>query len=155
MTQSGVAHFCTPVIHPDKKEVITKYKKIANNPTLHNIWTAAFGKEFRNLAQWDTQTGTKGTNAIFIMDSTKVQRIQRNRTVTYARIVADYRPQKNDPNRVRIAAGGNLLMYPEELSTQTSDLITTKILWNSVLSTKGAKFMAINMKNICLGTPMD
>ena len=31
------------------------------------------------------------------------------KTPTYARSVVDFRPQKSDPNRVRITAGGNLI----------------------------------------------
>ena len=33
-------------------------------------------------------------------------------TVMYASIVLDYRPQKTDPNRVQITAGGDLIDYP-------------------------------------------
>ena len=56
--------------------------------------------------------------------------------VTYALIVLDYRIQKEDPNRAKITAGENLLKYPGKLITQTADLMTAKLLWNSVLSTK-------------------
>ena len=65
--------------------------------------------------------------------------IPNDRAVTYANIVVDYRPQKDDPNRVRITAGGNLIIYPGELTTRTADITTSKILWNSVLSTKKSK----------------
>ena len=40
------------------------------------------------------------------MSHEEIAKIPRNRVVTYARIVIDYRPQKDDPNRVRITAGG-------------------------------------------------
>ena len=33
----------------------------------------------------------------------------RGKKSTYARVVVDFRPQKEDPNRVRITAGGNLI----------------------------------------------
>ena len=67
----------------------------------------------------------------------------------------DYRPQKPDPNQVRIRAGGNLVKYPAELTTRTVDLTTSKKMWNSVLITKDAKYMCINIKKIYLGTPLD
>ncbi len=73
----------------------------------------------------------------------------------YARIVVDYRPQKADPNRVRITAGGNLIAYPGELTTRMADLTTTKILWNSVISTPHAQYLCLDIKNFYLGTPMD
>ena len=70
------------------------------------------------------------------------------------RIVVDYRPQKSDPNRVRITAGGNLIDYQGELTTRTPDLTTSKFLWNSVISTKDTRFMGIDTRNFYLGTAM-
>ena len=98
---------------------------------------------------------TKGTDTIQFMDHEMIDNIPADRTVTYTIIVVDFRPQKVDPNRVRITAGGNLIVYPDELTTRTADLITTKIMWNSVLSTQGARYMCINIKNMYLATPLD
>ena len=99
-----------------------------------------FGEEFGNLAQGDNKTGTPGMNALHIMNLEEIKLIPKDSIVTYARIVVDFRPQKKDPNRVRITAGGNLIAYPDELTTRTADLTCSKILWNSVLSTKDAKY---------------
>ena len=57
-----------------------------------------------------------------------IDNIPSDRIVTYTRIVVDFRPQKSDPNRVHITYGGNLIVYPEELTTRTVDLFTTKIM---------------------------
>ena len=67
--------------------------------------------------------------------------------VTYVRIVVNYRLQKADPN--------NLINYPGELTTRTADLTTSKLLWNSVISTKDARFMSIDIRNFYLGTAMN
>ena len=40
--------------------------------------------------------------------------------------VVDYGPEKEDPNRVRITAYGNLLRYPGELTTRATDMRTSK-----------------------------
>ena len=98
---------------------------------------------------------TKGTNTIKFLTPDEIRHIPNDRTVTYARIVVDYRPQKEDPNRVRITVGGNLIDYPYELSTRTADLTTTKIMWNSVISTPGARYITSDVKNFYLETPMD
>ena len=71
--------------------------------------------------------------------------IPNDRVVTYANIVVDYIPQIDDPNRFRITAGGNLIIYPGELTTRTADITTLRILWNSVLSTKNAKYMCLDI----------
>ena len=69
--------------------------------------------------------------------------------------MVDVRPQKIDePNRVRITVGGNLLKYPGVVKTETSSLTTSKIHWNSTISTPGAKYMCADVKNFYLNTPM-
>ncbi len=50
-----------------------------------------------------------------------------------------------DPHQIRITAGGNLINYPGKLSTCMADLTTSKLMWNSVLSTLGAKYMCLDI----------
>eukprot|EP00804_Cyclotella_cryptica_P022477 CCRYP_015112-RA/>CCRYP_015112-RA protein AED:0.28 eAED:0.23 QI:0/0/0/1/0/0/2/0/681 len=153
---ADIEHMCAGVVHPTTGETITSYKKLIACPLLRDVWTTAFGKEFGNLAQGDKKTGEKGTNTMFVMTHSQVKNIPKDRTVTYGRVVVDYRPQKDDPNRVRITAGGNLIKdYPGELTTRTADLTTSKILWNSVLSTTGAKFMGLDLKSFYLTAMLD
>ena len=47
----------------------------------------------------------------------EIKNISADRVVTYARVVVGFRPQKEDPNRVQITAEGNLIAYPDELTT--------------------------------------
>ena len=95
-----------------------------------------------------SQNRTKATNSLFVLDHKEIKRIPLDRTVTYANIVVDYRPQKAYSNRLIIRAGGNIINYPGELTTRTADLTTSKILWNSFISTINAKHMCIEMKKI-------
>eukprot|EP00804_Cyclotella_cryptica_P024309 CCRYP_020871-RA/>CCRYP_020871-RA protein AED:0.34 eAED:0.32 QI:0/0/0/1/1/1/2/0/475 len=144
---------CNGVVHPITKETITKYEKLANDPILQTVWKKAMCKELGRLAQgWD---GRRGTDTIFFMSHDEIKQIPRDQTVTYARIVVNYRPQKDDPNRVRITVGGNLINYPGELTTRTADLTTAKILWNSTICTPGARFACADIENMYLQTPMD
>ncbi len=138
-------HFCAPVIHPVTGASITQYKKLKDDPATGPLWTKAFGKEFRNLTQGDSLINTAGTDAMFVLTHEQILAIPKDRVVTYARIVVDYRPQKADPNRVRITAGGNLIKYPGELSTRSSEITTSKLIWNSVISTENAKYLTINI----------
>jgi hypothetical protein len=50
--------------------------------------------------------------------------------------------------------GGNLVNYPDNCGTPTADILTIKLLFDSIMSTNNAKFMTINIKNIYLVTPM-
>ena len=110
-------------------------------------------KELGRLAQ-GYKHYVSGTNTIFFLTPAQIKLIPKDRVITYAKIVVDHRPQKEDPYRVRITVGGNLIEYPGEVYTPTADLITAKILWNSVLSTSGARFCGFDLKNFYLETPM-
>jgi hypothetical protein len=144
-----------PMVHPTTGETISSYKRLMHDPVTAETWQTAFGKDFGGMAQGDRKTGQKGTNSIFVMTHDEIKLIPKDRTVTYARVVVDFRPQKADPYRIRITAGGNLINYPGELSTRTADLTTSKLMWNSVLSTAGAKYMCLDIKNFYLSAPLD
>ena len=79
----------------------------------------------------------------------------RVKDVTRDRIVCNVRPEKDDPHRVQATVMGNLINHPGDNSTPTADLLTVKILLNSVISTPGAKFMTIDISNFYLNTPLD
>ena len=148
-----IEELCNGVVHPVTQETITKYQKLAKDPLLQKVWTKAMAKELGRLAQG--LGDTKGTDTIRFLTKDEIKCIPADRTITYARIVVDYRPQKEDPNRVRITAGGNLIDYPYELTTRTADLTTTKLMWNSVISTEGAKYACADAKNFYLTAPLD
>ncbi len=54
-----------------------------------------------------------------------------------------------------ITVGGNLINYPFELTRGTTDMVSSKLLWNSTVSTKGACFGGANIKNMYLDTPLN
>jgi hypothetical protein len=119
-----------PMVHPTTGETIRSYKRLMHDPDTAETRQTAFGKGFGGMVQGDKKTGQKGTNSIFIMTHGKIKLIPRTQTITYARVVVDFRPQKADPYRIHITAGGNLINYPGELATRTADLTTSKLMWN-------------------------
>jgi hypothetical protein len=74
--------------------------------------------------------------------------------VTHGRIVCVYQDSKKDKYRTRITMGGNLINYPGNCGTPTADLLTVKLLLNSIISTPNTKFMSIDIKDFYLNTPM-
>ena len=126
------------MVHPDTRETITRYSQLINDPVLRVVWLKAMCIELGRLS--NGYKNTKGIQTIHYMTHEEIKGIPGDRTVTYARIVVDFRPQKTDPNRVRITVGGNLIDYPYEITTRTADLTTSKVMWNSVISTPGAKY---------------
>ncbi len=94
-------------------------------------------------------------NDMFVMKPEEVNHTPAARLATYANIVVDYQPQKDDPYQICITAGGNLINYPGELTTPTADITTSKLHWNSILSTQQAKYMCLDLKNFNLSAPLD
>ena len=61
-------HFCAPVIHPTTGKIILRYKELANDLEMSEVWRTAFEKEFGGLAQGGNKTGEEGSNSIFVLD---------------------------------------------------------------------------------------
>ncbi len=122
------------MVHPVTKETITHYRKLIKEPLLKDLWRKALSKELHCLAQGCPGI-TKSTNTIFFLLQADICTIQSNRTVTYARIVISHHPQKEAPNCVCIAVGGNFIDYPFELTTCTADMVFFQTLWNNVIKT--------------------
>jgi hypothetical protein len=55
---------------------------------------------------------------------------------------------------MRITMGGNLINYPGDCRTPTADLITVKLLVNSIISPPNAEFMTLDLKDFYLMTHM-
>jgi hypothetical protein len=74
-------------------------------------------------------------------------RKERARDVTYGLITCLIQPEKTDePNRTRLVAGGNRVHYPYDAGTPTANLLTVKLLINSVISTPGATFFMMDQE---------
>ncbi len=109
-----------------------------HDPAMAATWQTAFGKDFDGMSQRDNKTGQKGTNAMFVMMHDEIKHILAlGKKFTYDNPVVDYQPQKDDPHRIRITAGSNLILYKSSPSVRTADLDTAKLHWNSVISTLG------------------
>ena len=126
-----------------------EFRDLVKNPATQQVWTTSLANEFGRLAQGIRNI--KGSDCIRFVYK---HQIPKGRNITFTRLVVDERPGKSDPNRTRITVMGNCLTFDGELYTETTDIMGTKMLLNSVLSTKGAKFMTIDIKNFYLGTPM-
>ena len=59
----------------------------------------------------------------------------------------DIRPLKDEKYRVRITVGGDKLNFCGDASSVAASLATVKLLLNSVVSTKDAKFTTADIKD--------
>jgi hypothetical protein len=143
-------HLANAVLHPETGMAL-EYRTLSTDPTTTTTWVRSFANELGRLAQ-GVGDRVQGTDTIFFIPFTAVP---SDRTVTYGRIVCDYRLQKAEPDRTRLNVGGDLINYPYDVSTDTSDLTTAKLVINSTISTPDARHMLIDVKNYYLGTPLD
>ena len=96
--------------------------------------------------QGENKTGQKGMNAMFVMNHDDIKKVLKaSKKITYANPAVDHRPQKEDPNRIRITAGGNLIDCDGKLSVPTENIGTAKLHWNSVVSTDSETYMCIDI----------
>ena len=96
----------------------------------------------------------KGTNTMFFIRKNQVPR-DRSKDVTYVLITTLVQPEKMDkPNRTRLVAGGDRVHYPGDAGTPSANLLTVKLLLNSIISTPKAKFMTMDIRDFYLNTPM-
>ena len=91
---------------------------------------------------------------MFFINKSEVPK-DRFTDVTYGKINYNYREQKEEKNRTRLTVGGDRINYPGDCGTPTADLLTVKLLLNSIVSTSGAEFMTLVIKNFYLCTPLE
>jgi hypothetical protein len=136
------------VIHPASGKEM-QYKDIMKHPTLGPKYKTGFENELGRLCQGIRDI--QGTNTCFFVE---LYIIQKDRKITYRKLVCDHKPNKAETNRVRLTVGGNRLDYTGEVAISTADITTFKIIINSTLSTEDAKMMMMDIKNYYLGTPL-
>ena len=78
----------------------------------------------------------------------------RLKDVTYGQFVCTVRPEKAEQNRTRYVIGGDRINYPGEVATPTAEMLVAKMLFNSVVSTVGAKFTTMDISDFYLQTPL-
>jgi hypothetical protein len=120
--QRNYVYYAMPTVHPITGETITSYNKLMKDPVTQETWMTVFGKDFGGTSQGGNKMGQVGTNAMFVMDPKDIQNISADRMVTYANVVVDFRPQKEDRHCIRIMAGGNLINFPGELTMRMATL---------------------------------
>jgi hypothetical protein len=144
MTHSNIIimpEMANAVICPDT------YKSLKHNELITKVryrikWMRSSANEINRLYN---------TNTIrFIQRSN----IPKGRKVTYRSFVVDIKDHKEEKERTRLTVGEDQIEYPGDKSTRTAGLTTAKILINSVISTMGTKFLAIDIKKKYLNTPL-
>ena len=140
------------VTDPDTGQQL-EYRQFINHPNAHlrKTWQLSSANEFGRLAQGVGGRIT-GTETIRFIHHHEMPPTRRP---TYACFVCEIRPQKAEKEHTRLTVGGNLIDYPDSVTTRTCNLVTFKMHINSTLSRPKRKYCSFDVKNFYLNTPME
>lgn len=143
-------YYANAVVDPETGQNMS-YAKLKAGPNGAE-WEQAMANELGRLTKGVLPHMPTGTETMRFIHPSEMP---SDRTATYLRIVAAERPHKEETKRIRCTVGGDRIDYPGNVSTKTADMALVKILLNSVVSTPGAKFATIDIKDFYLNTPME
>ncbi len=136
-----------------------EHLQLRRDPQYKTVWDTSYATKLGRLCQGigeGPKPGTKqvdGTNTFFLIDYNNIP-AHKKKQICHTKVVCKVRPEKVDPDCIRITIDGSMICYPGDVGTNTASLELIKILLNSVLSRKGARFSTIDLKNFYLDTPM-
>jgi hypothetical protein len=122
------------------------------NPKYKELWGKSYTTQLHRLAQGIPGV-SKGTDTIVFSARDEIP-FAWVKDITYGRVCVNYCPEKDDPNRTRITISGDRVNFPGDCVTPTVDMVMVKLHLNSVISTKGACYCTIDLKDFYLMTPM-
>eukprot|EP00956_Cyclotella_meneghiniana_P001082 scaffold1265_cov38-Cyclotella_meneghiniana.AAC.9 len=138
----------------DKKSgKMLNYRQLLRHPDYKKDWSLSSANEFGRLANGVGGQIKNPTNTIKFVRYKDIPK-ERRKNVTYGQFVCTVRPEKKEQNRTRFVVGGNKINYPCEVAIPTTEMLVAKLLFNSVVSTPGAKFMTMDLSNFYLMTPL-
>ena len=120
-----------------------EYSQLMRGPD-KDIWKTSLANNFGRLAQGVGTRMPTGKNTVFFIPHSSVP---AKRTVAYSRLVASIQPHKIETHRVHVTFGRNRLDFPGDTTTNCASLTTTKCIFNSIISTPGARFITLDIKN--------
>ena len=149
-------NYAKPMVLLVSGETILSYKKLMNDLATAKVWQTAFRKDVGGMVQGDNKKIQKDTNAMFVMMQEDIMHaLTVGKCFTYVNPTVDFCPPKDNPYRIHITAGGNLITFEGNASVRTANLDTAKMHWNSVISTRKARYMCLNIKHFYLTAKLE
>ena len=131
---------------------VLNYRQLMQSQKHKETWSKLSAIKFGRLAN-GVGGCIKGTNTIKFINKRNIPS-KRMKDVTYGKFVCTIRPEKKETYRTWFVVGGNKINYPGKVATPTAEMLVAKLLFNSVISTQGARFMTMDIANFYLMTPL-
>ncbi len=123
------------------------YRQLMNSPKYKKAWSLSAANKFGGI-----RGHTKNpTNTIKFISQHKLPADCR-KDVMYGQFVCSVRPEKAEPNQMRFTVGDDRINYPREVAIPTAEMLVAKMLFNSVISMKSARFTTLAISNFYLMT---
>ena len=132
---------------------LLNYKQMMWDPKYKKNWSTSSENEFGRLSNGVGGRIKNPTNTIKFIRKKDIP-IARRKDVTYGSFVCNVRNEKFEKIINRLVVGGDRINYPGEVATPTADMLVAKLLFNSVVSTRNAKFTTMDISNFYLMTPL-
>ncbi len=145
-------HQAMAVMDADTGKLLN-YCELMQSTKYQDGWSLSSANKFGRLANGVGGCIKNPTNTIQFIHQHEVPKEQM-KDVTYDQFLCTVQPEKAEPNRTRFTVGGDKINYPGKVATPTADVLVAKMLFNSVISTRGARFMTMDISNFYLMTPL-
>ena len=132
---------------------LLNYRQLLHSAKYKKQWSISSANKFGRLANGVGNRIKNPTSTIQFIFKKDIPQ-DRRKDVTYGSFMCSVRPEKKEKNRTRFTVGGDRVNYPGAVATPTVDMLVAKLLFNSVISTKGARFMTIDIYDFYLMTPL-
>jgi hypothetical protein len=133
------------LVRDDDTGEYLNYRQLIQDPKHQKIWNTSAANEFGQLAQ-GVRSRVKATNTIFFIPKDKVPK-NRMKDVTYWSFSCNIKPNKKETHQTRLTTGGDRINYPKDIGTPTADMTLVNTLLNSIISTRGAKCVMLDVKD--------
>jgi hypothetical protein len=131
---------------------LLNYQQLLRSPKHKKAWSTLAANKFGCLAQ-GVRGQIKGINTIKFIHQHEVP-ADCMKDVTYGQFVCTERPKKTKTSCTWFTVGGNHINYPGAVATPSAEMLVAKLLFNSTISTRGARFMTMDTSNFYLNSPL-
>jgi hypothetical protein len=145
-------HQALAVMDADTGKLLN-YRQLMRSTKYKKAWSLSLANKFGWLANGIGSRKKNTTNTIEFIYQHEVPKEQKWE-VTYRQFVCTVRPKKAEPNQTGLSFGGDRINYMGKVATPTTEMLVAKMLFNSVISTKGNRFMTMAISNFYLMTPL-
>ena len=139
-----------PVLNVESGKML-EHKQLQQHLRLKKTLDTSYANELGHLCRGvdEGTVGPKkqraaGTSTFRVIDYTNIPK-NKCSNICHTRVVCEYRTNKDDPDRTRIRLEEGHICMPYDVFTPTGSLELVKLMINSVLSRKNARFAALDV----------